>query len=130
MTAPWGAMQSGSELAAGEFGQPRDRVSARRVICGKYDRRARTIGQEPDMNDYQQRRRAMSQDTAEAVSIERLMQTLDMTLAAWASALDLHDSEPVHHTERLADLAVQLAGTVGVADADLVQVRRGALLHD
>jgi putative nucleotidyltransferase with HDIG domain len=54
----------------------------------------------------------------------------ESTLEGWSKALDLRDRETEGHTLRTADLTVRLAHAVGVSPADLVQVRRGALLHD
>jgi len=54
----------------------------------------------------------------------------ETTIEGWAGALDLRDKETANHTLRVADLTVQLARTAGMADGELVHVRRGALLHD
>jgi HD-GYP domain-containing protein (c-di-GMP phosphodiesterase class II) len=54
----------------------------------------------------------------------------DQTLEGWSRALDLRDRETEGHSQRVTDLAVALAQAMRVADADLVNIRRGALLHD
>lgn len=54
----------------------------------------------------------------------------DATIEGWARALDLHDKETEGHSRRVTELAVELARQLGIGDEDLVQVRRGALLHD
>lgn len=54
----------------------------------------------------------------------------DRTIEGWARALDLRDEETEGHSRRVTDLAVRLASRFGVRDADLVHLRRGALLHD
>jgi PAS domain S-box-containing protein len=54
----------------------------------------------------------------------------DTTLEGWARALDLRDQEPEGHTQRVTDLTVRLARALGMNDADIVHLRRGALLHD
>jgi putative nucleotidyltransferase with HDIG domain len=54
----------------------------------------------------------------------------DSTLEGWARALDLRDNETEGHTQRVAQLTVRLAHAMGLRDTDLVQMRRGALLHD
>jgi response regulator RpfG family c-di-GMP phosphodiesterase len=54
----------------------------------------------------------------------------DATLATWARSLELRDIEPEGHSERVSDMAVQLARMLGVSGEALVHVRRGALLHD
>ncbi|MBI2906177.1 MAG: HD domain-containing protein [Chloroflexi bacterium] len=52
------------------------------------------------------------------------------TLEGWARALDLRDKEIEGHSQRVAARTVDLARAVGMGDEELVQVRRGALLHD
>ncbi|MEK7325403.1 MAG: GAF domain-containing protein, partial [Chloroflexota bacterium] len=54
----------------------------------------------------------------------------DATIEGWSYALDLRDKETRDHTRRVTDMTMQLAQTLGVGDAELVQVRRGAPLHD
>jgi putative nucleotidyltransferase with HDIG domain len=60
----------------------------------------------------------------------KLKLAYDQALEGWSQALDLRDKETEGHAERVADLSVKLAGELGVSNADLVHVRRGALLHD
>ena len=59
-----------------------------------------------------------------------LVRAYDTTLEGWARALDLRDKETEGHTQRVTELAVRLARAVGLAGAELVHFRRGALLHD
>ena len=54
----------------------------------------------------------------------------DHTLEGWVRALDLRDKETEGHTQRVTDLTVRLARSMGVPEADLIHVYRGALLHD
>lgn len=54
----------------------------------------------------------------------------ETTLEGWSRALDLRDKETEGHTERVTELTMRLARTMGVRESDLVQMRRGALLHD
>jgi HD-GYP domain-containing protein (c-di-GMP phosphodiesterase class II) len=54
----------------------------------------------------------------------------DTTLEGWSRALDLRDKETEGHTRRVAEMTVRLARTIGLTDADIVHIRRGALLHD
>jgi putative nucleotidyltransferase with HDIG domain len=48
----------------------------------------------------------------------------------WARALDLRDKETEGHSQRVTRMTVRLAQALGVPEADIVQMRRGALLHD
>ncbi len=59
-----------------------------------------------------------------------LNEAYDATIMGWASALELRDSETEGHTQRVARLAVELARSMGFDEAQLIQLRRGALLHD
>lgn len=54
----------------------------------------------------------------------------DTTLEGWARALYLRDRETESHTRRVTEYSVRLAKAMGLNDSDLVNVRRGALLHD
>ncbi len=54
----------------------------------------------------------------------------DETLAGWAAALDLRDHSTAEHTSRVTELTVDLARRAGLVGFELVQVRRGATLHD
>ena len=59
-----------------------------------------------------------------------LRQAYDTTLEGWSRALDLRDRETEGHTQRVVDITVQIAKTLGVPDKEIVHIRRGALLHD
>lgn len=59
-----------------------------------------------------------------------LSQSYDATIEGWSHALDLRDKETEGHTLRVTLITEQLARAMGVDEADLVHVRRGALLHD
>ena len=59
-----------------------------------------------------------------------LRRSYDETIEGWSRALDLRDRETEGHSQRVAGLTIVLARAMGVQDADLVHIRRGALLHD
>ena len=54
----------------------------------------------------------------------------DATIEGWSHALDLRDKETEGHSKRVTEMTVKIARLFGLTDADLVQVRWGALLHD
>ena len=54
----------------------------------------------------------------------------DKTIEGWSRALDLRDKETEGHTQRVTKAALRLAEAMGLGNHDLIQVRRGALLHD
>ncbi|UBV44612.1 PAS domain S-box protein (plasmid) [Deinococcus taeanensis] len=52
------------------------------------------------------------------------------TIEGWARALDLRDKETEGHSRRVTEMTVALCQALGVSAEKLVDVRRGALLHD
>jgi PAS domain S-box-containing protein len=54
----------------------------------------------------------------------------DATIEGWSHAMDLRDKETEGHTLRVTEITMELAGLFGTRDDDLVNLRRGALLHD
>lgn len=59
-----------------------------------------------------------------------LLDAYDRTLEGWSKALELRDKETEGHTLRVTRMAVELARKMGSTGEDLVQIQRGALLHD
>jgi PAS domain S-box-containing protein len=54
----------------------------------------------------------------------------DSTIEGWSRALDYRDKETEGHSQRVTDLTVKIAHEMGMNEDELVQMRRGALLHD
>ncbi|MEI7846657.1 MAG: HD domain-containing phosphohydrolase [Chloroflexota bacterium] len=54
----------------------------------------------------------------------------DKTIEGWSRALDLRDKETEGHTQRVSEMTQQLARNAGMEEDTLVQIKRGALLHD
>lgn len=71
---------------------------------------------------------ALSQDLQR--SHTELSLAYDLTLEGWSKALEIRDQETEGHTQRVAHLTMRLAESLGVPRSQLVQIRRGALLHD
>lgn len=59
-----------------------------------------------------------------------LLAAYDATLEGWSLALELRDQETQGHSHRVTEMTVNLARAVGVSEADLVHLKRGAVLHD
>ncbi len=59
-----------------------------------------------------------------------LQQAYNSTLEGWARALELFDRETESHSRNVTDLTLQLASSMGLKTEQLVEVYRGALLHD
>ena len=78
---------------------------------------------------------AMAINSGEAFAhLERANRELaaayDTTLEGWTKALDLRDRETEGHSQRVTETTLRLARVAGVAEGELIHVRRGALLHD
>jgi len=59
-----------------------------------------------------------------------LFHTYDKTIECWSRALHLRDKETEDHTNRVTVLAIRLARRLGLSDDDLINIKRGAILHD
>jgi PAS domain S-box-containing protein len=64
------------------------------------------------------------------VSNIELQTAYDETLEGWSKALDLRDHETENHTQRVIELTLRLAKKMGITGDELINIRRGALLHD
>jgi putative two-component system response regulator len=60
----------------------------------------------------------------------QLLTAYEATIDGWSRALDLRDRETEGHSQRVAQLTVQLAIIAGLSQNEVVHIRRGALLHD
>jgi len=63
-------------------------------------------------------------------SNQELSLAYDTTLEGWGKALELRDKETQGHTRRVTNLTLDLARQMDIPEAELLQIRRGALLHD
>ena len=63
-------------------------------------------------------------------ALSRVEESYDQTLEALGSAIDLRDSETAGHSRRVCLYSLEIAKTIGVCQADLVSLGRGAWLHD
>jgi PAS domain S-box-containing protein len=63
-------------------------------------------------------------------SNSELMLAYEATLEGWSAALDLRDRETEGHTQRVTLMTIDLAEAMGLEAEQLVNIRRGALLHD
>ncbi|MBM3129971.1 MAG: GAF domain-containing protein [Chloroflexi bacterium] len=78
---------------------------------------------------------ALALDNAELFSnLQR--STLELSLAyeaiieGWSRTIELHDPSTIGHAKRTAELTLELARALGVAEAELRPMRYGALLHN
>ncbi len=112
-----GSMLKALEAGADDFiSKPFDR----------YELRARLLGI-MRLNRYQKL-------NTERANLERanaeLMAAYDATILGWSRAMDLRDRETEGHSQRVADMTVQLAEALNINDEELLHIHRGALLHD
>lgn len=63
-------------------------------------------------------------------SYNDLQEAYEKTLEGWAQALALRDRETEGHSQRVTEMTVTLARMMGVDEEEIINVRRGALLHD
>jgi PAS domain S-box-containing protein/putative nucleotidyltransferase with HDIG domain len=61
---------------------------------------------------------------------QELSNAYDATIEGWSRALDLRDQETEGHSQRVTELTLRLAESMGFDEEALIHVRRGALLHD
>lgn len=79
-----------------------------------------------------------SRDITERKNAEKELQTAhdnlqaayEKTIEGWVRALDLRDRETEGHTQRVTELTLRVAKTLGYSEEELSHIRRGALLHD
>lgn len=61
---------------------------------------------------------------------EKLERAYEATLEGWARALDLREHETADHSRRVVEYTVQMAKKMGIDHNELMDIQRGALLHD
>ncbi len=92
-------------------------------------------------NDFMELLEALAMETAIAIDKAELLEMLqrsnqeliiahDKTIEGWARALELRDQDTEFHTQRVAEWTTRIAQAYGIVGAELMQIRRGALLHD
>jgi PAS domain S-box-containing protein len=59
-----------------------------------------------------------------------LLKAYEATIEGWSKALEMHDRESEGHNKELVELTLRLAMRMGVRGEELLNIRRGALLHD
>lgn len=63
-------------------------------------------------------------------SNQELSLAYDTTLEGWGKALELRDKETEGHTRRVTDMTLKLAQQMSMSETELINIRRGVLLHD
>ncbi|MBI9096688.1 MAG: PAS domain S-box protein [Sphaerochaeta sp.] len=63
-------------------------------------------------------------------SNQKLIMSYESTIEGWSRALDLRDKDTENHSFRVTEMTMRLCGLSGMSKDELINVRRGALLHD
>jgi putative nucleotidyltransferase with HDIG domain len=63
-------------------------------------------------------------------SNEELNRGYDQTIEGWAFTLEMRDGETKGHSQRVTEMTISIAKEMGVKDEEIVDIRRGAILHD
>ena len=92
----------------------------------RYELRARLLGI-TSLNRYhkliQERKKLQDANS-------QLLKAYDATIEGWSRAMDLRDRETEGHSQRVAELTVNLAKKFQMRDEEIIHIRRGSLLHD
>ena len=64
------------------------------------------------------------------ISVIDVIRAYDASLEVWSAALDQRNKEAEGHTHRVMEMALNMAKVLGMTNQELVNIRRGALLHD
>ena len=59
-----------------------------------------------------------------------MISAYEKTIEGWSKALELRDEETQGHTQRVTELTLKLARIMGIDEEKIINIRRGALLHD
>ena len=62
--------------------------------------------------------------------ISEIIKAHEEAIEGWSHAMEFRDMETERHTQRVAEILVELATQMGLNDFQLRQARQGALLHD
>jgi len=61
---------------------------------------------------------------------EQLSKIYEETIEGWSKAIEMRDKEMEGHSQRVVDLTLELARKCGIDENDMIDIRRGAMLHD
>jgi PAS domain S-box-containing protein len=64
------------------------------------------------------------------VTNQELEHSYDATLEGWSYALELREHETAGHSQRVVELTLDIARSLGIPINQLIHIQRGAILHD
>jgi PAS domain S-box-containing protein/putative nucleotidyltransferase with HDIG domain len=84
------------------------------------------------LKELEQKLRELNLDLEKRVRTRtrELAEAYDITLEGWAKALEFRDKETEGHSRRVTETTLKIARALDISEDELVQIRRGALLHD
>jgi PAS domain S-box-containing protein len=99
-------------------------TSARAILDRKTGSASEIQTASRDITERKKAERALQEAHAD------LQESYQRTIEGWVRALDLRDRETEGHTQRVTELTIRVAKTLGFSEEELTHIRRGALLHD
>ncbi len=108
--------------------KPFDLVAIRHAVARAFERRQLLI----ENRSYQEELEKMVRERTLELNgaLQEVAESYGVTLEALVTALDAREHETQAHSKRVREYTLTLAKMVGFKDEDLVQIGRGALLHD
>lgn len=102
------------------------------VVLASLERSLRKRQLERELAHYRQCLEAMVAERTQQLqdALRRLEQGYEETLRALGAAIDLRDSDTAGHSRRVCLYSLEIARTMGVSDAHLSSIVKGAYLHD
>lgn len=131
-----------STLVRDEFGKPLFTIGMMEDITSRKVAEEKEIIAQQELQDLltksdQSRQVLLSLIEDQKIAEKKLKQlttdliiAYDSTLEGWSHALELKEQETAGHSRRVVELTLNIAKKLGVTGDDLVQIERGALLHD
>jgi PAS domain S-box-containing protein len=99
-----------------------------------YDQDNKAVEIQASSRDITERKQAQMALQSTNIALHQANQDLseayENTIVGWVMALDLRDHETEGHTQRVTEMTVRLARSLGCTDEEIVHIRRGAQLHD
>jgi len=108
--------------------KPFDSVRLRRALAQAVERNRLLVENRLRREELERKVEARTLELNSA--LQELKESYRATLDALASALDAREHETQAHSQRVREYAETLARRLGLTEASLVEVGRGALLHD
>jgi PAS domain S-box-containing protein/putative nucleotidyltransferase with HDIG domain len=141
--AEWGELERRFRNQQAETAEVTARVQGETLIYDVnvspiHDNRNRMVGRVFVAHDITRRKtledgyRQLSEDLEQRVQerTKELAEAYETTLEGWAQALELRDKETEGHSRRVTETTLKIAKAMDFDHEQLVQVRRGAILHD